>query len=53
MLVILGQLQAEVDEKTMAVKVARERVSELLNTISFRYSVLCIDCLFMMQCGVL
>lgn len=27
MLVILGQLQAEVDEKTLAVKVARERVS--------------------------
>jgi hypothetical protein len=26
MLVILGQQQAEVDDKTMAVKVARERV---------------------------
>ena len=28
MLVVLGQLQAEVDEKTVAVKVAKERVSE-------------------------
>jgi len=27
MLVVLGQLQAEVDEMTLAVKVARERVS--------------------------